>query len=82
MIKISLTAFYIILIIKYIGFQIGLWGIFEKAGVKGWKSVIPIYRSWIWLRQILDRPCELQHTGLPCPSLPLRVCSDSCQLSG
>lgn len=56
MIKISLTAFYIILIIKYIGFQIGLWGIFEKASVKGWKSVIPIYRSWIWLRQILDRP--------------------------
>ena len=27
-------------------------------------------------------PHELQHTGLPCPSLPLRVCSDSCPLSG
>ena len=27
------------------------------------------------------RPHELQHTRLPCPSLSLRVCSNSCPLS-
>ena len=26
------------------------------------------------------RPCGLQHTRLPCPSLSLRVCSNSCPL--
>ena len=52
---ISVTAFYVILVISYIGFNAGLWGVFEKAGEKGWKSLIPVYRDIVWLR-VLSRP--------------------------
>lgn len=52
----SVTAFYIVEAITYIGFQVGLWTIFTKAGQAGWKSLIPIYRSWIWLRKVIERP--------------------------
>ncbi len=34
---------------------VGLWKIFEKAGEKGWKALIPIYNYYIWLK-ILKRP--------------------------
>jgi len=33
----------------------GLWGVFQKAGEKGWKAIIPIYNYYIWLK-ILKRP--------------------------
>ena len=52
---ISVPTFYVLLVISYIGFNVGLWGIFEKAGEKGWKSLIPVYRDVVWLR-ILSRP--------------------------
>ncbi|HXP49658.1 MAG TPA: signal peptidase I [Bacteroidia bacterium] len=33
----------------------GLYKIFEKAGEKGWKAIVPIYNYYIWLK-ILKRP--------------------------
>jgi hypothetical protein len=33
----------------------GLWMIFEKAGQKGWKAIIPIYNWWVLL-EIVGRP--------------------------
>ncbi|HTA83548.1 MAG TPA: signal peptidase I [Bacteroidia bacterium] len=33
----------------------GLYKIFEKAGEKGWKALVPIYNYYIWLK-ILKRP--------------------------
>ena len=33
----------------------GLWKIFEKAGEKGWKALVPVYNYYIWLK-ILKRP--------------------------
>ena len=30
----------------------GLWRIFEKAGYKGWKAIIPFYNFYIWLKVI------------------------------
>src|SRR5580698_7289796 len=33
----------------------GRWRIFEKAGEKGWKALIPIYNYYIWLK-LLKRP--------------------------
>lgn len=33
----------------------GLWRIFEKAGDKGWKSIIPFYNMYAWLK-VLRRP--------------------------
>ena len=52
----SYTAVIIISIIQVIGFQLGLWTIFRKAGLKGWLSIIPVYRTWLWLRKVIDRP--------------------------
>jgi signal peptidase I len=42
-------------VIAIIGFQIGLWFIFIKAGEKPWKSLIPIYNMLVWLK-VLSRP--------------------------
>jgi signal peptidase I len=33
----------------------GLWKIFEKAGEKGWKALIPVYNYYVWVK-ILKRP--------------------------
>ncbi len=34
---------------------IALWKIFEKAGVEGWKALIPIYNGWV-LAEIAGKP--------------------------
>jgi signal peptidase I len=31
------------------------WPIFEKAGIPGWKTVVPFYNLYLWL-QIIDKP--------------------------
>ena len=36
---------------------------------------------WLSCVQLICNPHALQHTRLPCPSPPLRACSDSCPLS-
>ena len=33
----------------------GLWKIFEKAGERGWKALIPFYNMYAWLK-VLQRP--------------------------
>lgn len=33
----------------------GLWGIFEKAGEKGWKALVPFYNLYVWL-MIIKKP--------------------------
>jgi hypothetical protein len=33
----------------------GAWMVFEKAGQKGWKAIIPIYNIWVLL-EIVGRP--------------------------
>ena len=33
----------------------GLWGVFEKAGEKGWKLLIPFYNLYVWLK-IIRKP--------------------------
>lgn len=42
----------IILIIFVIFFPILLWKIFEQAGYDGWKSIVPLYNYYIWLKVI------------------------------
>jgi signal peptidase I len=34
---------------------IGLWTIFKKADIPAWKSLIPVYNQWVWLK-MLSRP--------------------------
>jgi len=52
----STTAVYILLLISYIGLHVGLWGIFRKAGVNPWLSLIPMGDYWFWIRKVLSRP--------------------------
>lgn len=51
----SKIALIVLCIISSLGFFIGLWKIFEKAGEKGWKALIPLYNMWVWIG-ILSRP--------------------------
>jgi len=34
---------------------VSLWKIFEKAGVEGWKAIIPFYNTWV-LAEIVGQP--------------------------
>jgi hypothetical protein len=34
---------------------VGMWRMFEKAGEKGWKALIPLYNTWVLL-EIAGKP--------------------------
>ena len=51
----SITAVYILLLIAFLGLHVGLWGIFKKAGVNPFLSLIPMGDYWFWLRKVLSR---------------------------
>ena len=36
----------IIFILATIGFHIGLYGMFRKAGITPWKALVPYYNTW------------------------------------
>ena len=42
-------------IICFVGTFIGLYGVFEKAGKKGWLALIPFYNLYVWLK-LMERP--------------------------
>ena len=52
---ISKTALIVILIISFLGWQVGMWGIFKKAGLKPWLSLIPFYNVWLWIKVVIGR---------------------------
>lgn len=52
---ISSTALVVILALAFIGWQLGLWKIFEKAGLAPWKSLIPLYNVWLWTTQVIRK---------------------------
>ena len=37
---------WIIFIITVIGWHVGLFGMFKKAGIEGWKAFVPFYNTW------------------------------------
>jgi signal peptidase I len=39
-------------IICFVGTFVGLYGVFQKAGQKGWLALIPFYNLYIWLKVI------------------------------
>ncbi len=51
----SVPVLIAILIIAFLGWQIGLWGIFKKAGIAPWKSVVPFYNIWLWTRDVIHK---------------------------
>lgn len=42
-------------IVYLTGMLAGLWLVFEKAGVAGWKALVPVYNLVVWLK-VLERP--------------------------
>ena len=51
----TMNLYLIITLLFFILSVVGLWGIFEKAGEKGWKTLVPFYNFYIWL-QIIKKP--------------------------
>ena len=43
---------HVFLLLSAVALLAGLYKIFEKAGEKGWKALIPIYNFVVWLRLI------------------------------
>ncbi len=50
-----MNIYMILFLLTLIGFTIGMWLFFEKAGEKGWKFLIPFYNFYIWL-QLIKKP--------------------------
>ncbi len=49
------AAYLLFIIAIYIVVAIAMWKIFEKAGEKGWKALIPLYNYWT-LCEIVGKP--------------------------
>ncbi|MEO6232650.1 MAG: signal peptidase I [Ferruginibacter sp.] len=43
---------WIIFIVATIGWHLGLYGMFKKAGIEGWKALIPFYNTWCMVQKI------------------------------
>ncbi len=43
---------WIIFIVATIGWHIGMFGMFKKAGIDGWKALIPFYNTWCIVEKI------------------------------
>lgn len=42
----------LIFIVATIGWHIGLYGMFKKAGIEGWKAFIPFYNTWCMVQKM------------------------------
>jgi signal peptidase I len=43
---------WIIFIVATLGWHIGLYGMFKKAGIEGWKAFIPFYNTWCMVQKM------------------------------
>ena len=43
---------WIIFIVAAIGWHIGMYGMFKKAGIEGWKAFVPIYNTWCMVEKM------------------------------
>lgn len=51
----SVPILKVVLVLTFVGWQIGLWGIFKKVGIQPWKSLIPIYNVWLWNKDVIHK---------------------------
>jgi hypothetical protein len=63
----------IIAFIFYILMVVGLWKMFEKAGVSGWKAVIPFYNVYCMVEMVGRKPSYFWYMNLPIILLFLSV---------
>lgn len=50
-----LAAMMIVIIPLVIFAIVWMWKVFEKAGVEGWKAIVPVYNGWV-LAEIAGKP--------------------------
>lgn len=50
-----MASMFIIIIPLVIFAIVCMWKVFEKAGVEGWKSIIPVYNGWV-MAEIAGKP--------------------------
>ena len=43
---------WILFAIAVIGFHIGLFGMFKKSSIEGWKALIPFYNTWLMVKKM------------------------------
>ena len=43
---------WIIFILATLGWHIGMYGMFKKAGIEGWKAFIPFYNTWCMVQKM------------------------------
>ena len=43
---------WIIFIIATLGWHIGMYGMFKKAGIEGWKAFVPVYNTWCMVEKM------------------------------
>ncbi len=43
---------WIIFIVAALGWHIGMYGMFKKAGIEGWKAFIPFYNTWSMVQKM------------------------------
>lgn len=43
---------WLIFILATAGFHIGLYGMFKKAGIEGWKALVPFYNTWLMVKKM------------------------------
>lgn len=69
LVAIGATAM-LILLAAYVVQVIAFWKLFEKAGIAGWKSIIPIYNMWL-LFEMAGKPgwWSLLFIGVGIPGL-------------
>jgi signal peptidase I len=46
----------IVFLIFRLGVTVGYWKLFEKAGIAGWKSLIPFYSEYVIIADIVGKP--------------------------
>ncbi|MEP7256008.1 MAG: signal peptidase I [Ferruginibacter sp.] len=43
---------WIIFIVGALGWHIGMYGMFKKAGIEGWKALVPFYNTWCMVQKM------------------------------
>lgn len=51
-----MNAILITFLIIRLGVTVGYWKLFEKAGVDGWKAIIPFYSEYVLMAEIVGKP--------------------------
>lgn len=78
------AVYWTFFIVTTIAIQVGLWGVFVKAGQPGWKSLIPLYNYWVTIRLVEKPKWWLVLVFVPVVNLvmPLVIVIEFCKYFG